>query len=36
MSIHLWSNLHQGDVIRGVIEEGREVPTQQYAQLIAP
>ncbi|KAG9187984.1 hypothetical protein G6011_01907 [Alternaria panax] len=36
MSIHLWSNLQQGDVIRGVIEGGREVPTQQYAQLIAP
>lgn len=36
MSIHLWSNLHQGDVIRGVIEDGERVPTQQYAQLIAP
>ncbi|KAL1795365.1 hypothetical protein ACET3X_007181 [Alternaria dauci] len=36
MSMHLWSNLQQGDVIREVIELGREVPTQQYAQLIAP
>ncbi|KAF2024196.1 hypothetical protein EK21DRAFT_79240 [Setomelanomma holmii] len=36
MSIHLWSNIAQGDVIRSVIEEGGNVPTQQYAQLIAP
>ncbi|KAJ4345129.1 hypothetical protein N0V95_005901 [Ascochyta clinopodiicola] len=36
MSIHLWSNIAQGDVIRDVIEEGGNVPPQQYAQLIAP
>ncbi|KAI8933549.1 hypothetical protein NX059_009285 [Plenodomus lindquistii] len=36
MSIHLWSNIDQHDVIRNVIEEGRNVPQQQYAQLIAP
>ncbi|KAF1926278.1 uncharacterized protein M421DRAFT_422963 [Didymella exigua CBS 183.55] len=36
MSIHLWSNIAQGDVIRDVIEEGGSVPPQQYAQLIAP
>ncbi|KAF2820331.1 hypothetical protein CC86DRAFT_374503 [Ophiobolus disseminans] len=36
MSIHLWSNIAQGDMIRNVIEEGGHVPTQQYAQLIAP
>ncbi|KAF2127909.1 hypothetical protein P153DRAFT_43742 [Dothidotthia symphoricarpi CBS 119687] len=36
MSIHLWSNIAQGDVIRNVIEEGVNVPPQQYAQLIAP
>lgn len=36
MSIHLWSNIAQGDVIRDVIEEGGHVPPQNYAQLIAP
>jgi hypothetical protein len=36
MSIHLWSNIAQGDVLRSVIEEGGNVPQQQYAQLIAP
>ena len=36
MSIHLWSNIDQHDVIRNVIEEGSHVPQQQYAQLIAP
>lgn len=36
MSIHLWSNIAQGDVIRDVIEEGGNVPPQNYAQLIAP
>ncbi|KAF1835303.1 hypothetical protein BDW02DRAFT_568180 [Decorospora gaudefroyi] len=36
MSIHLWSNIDQGDVLRSVIEEGGCVPQQQYAQLIAP
>ncbi|KZM19072.1 DNA binding [Ascochyta rabiei] len=36
MSIHLWSNIAQGDVIRDVIEDGGNVPPQQYAQLIAP
>ncbi|KAH6642953.1 hypothetical protein C7974DRAFT_409460 [Boeremia exigua] len=36
MSIHLWSNIAQGDVIRDVIEEGGSVPPQNYAQLIAP
>jgi len=36
MSIHLWSNIDQHDVIRNVIEEGSTVPPQQYAQYIAP
>ncbi|KAF1914215.1 hypothetical protein BDU57DRAFT_519081 [Ampelomyces quisqualis] len=36
MSIHLWSNIDQHDIIRNVIEEGGQVPMQQYAQLIAP
>lgn len=36
MSMHLWSNIDQHDVIRSVIEEGSHVPQQQYAQLIAP
>ncbi|KAF1851491.1 uncharacterized protein K460DRAFT_413047 [Cucurbitaria berberidis CBS 394.84] len=36
MSIHLWSNIDQHDVIRNVIEEGGHVPQQNYAQLIAP
>jgi hypothetical protein len=36
MAIHMWSNLGQGDVIRGVIEEGGGVPGGMYAQLIAP
>ncbi|KAH3940732.1 hypothetical protein HBI56_184460 [Parastagonospora nodorum] len=36
MSIHLWSNIEQHDVIRNVIEEGGNVPPQNYAQLIAP
>jgi hypothetical protein len=36
MSIHLWSNIEQHDMIRNVIEEGGNVPTQNYAQLIAP
>ncbi|KAF1943572.1 hypothetical protein EJ02DRAFT_131015 [Clathrospora elynae] len=36
MSIHLWSNIDHNDLIRNVIEEGSSVPTQQYAQLIAP
>ncbi|KAH7391007.1 hypothetical protein DE146DRAFT_151575 [Phaeosphaeria sp. MPI-PUGE-AT-0046c] len=36
MSIHLWSNIQQHDVIRNVIEEGGHVPPQNYAQLIAP
>jgi hypothetical protein len=36
MSIHLWSNIEAGDVIRGVIEEGGNVPRGNYAQLIAP
>jgi hypothetical protein len=36
MSIHLWSNIDQHDVIRNVIEEGGHVPPQNYAQLIAP
>ncbi|OAK97830.1 hypothetical protein IQ06DRAFT_328105 [Phaeosphaeriaceae sp. SRC1lsM3a] len=36
MSIHLWSNIEQHDVIRNVIEEGGHVPPQNYAQLIAP
>lgn len=36
MSIHLWNNIQQEDVIRSVIEEGATVPVQQYNQLIAP
>ncbi|KAJ4366251.1 hypothetical protein N0V83_007887 [Neocucurbitaria cava] len=36
MSIHLWSNIDQHDVIRNVIEDGGHVPAQNYAQLIAP
>ncbi|KAF2864820.1 hypothetical protein BDV95DRAFT_270181 [Massariosphaeria phaeospora] len=36
MSIHLWSNIAQDDIIRGVIEEGGSEPLDTYSQLIAP
>ncbi|KAL5397446.1 hypothetical protein PMIN06_003619 [Paraphaeosphaeria minitans] len=36
MSIHLWNNIANDEVIRNVIEEGATVPVQQYNQLIAP
>ncbi|KAF2638326.1 hypothetical protein P280DRAFT_405152 [Massarina eburnea CBS 473.64] len=36
MSIHLWNNIAQGDVIREVIAEGQMEPLQNYQQLIAP
>ncbi|KAF2731629.1 hypothetical protein EJ04DRAFT_365437 [Polyplosphaeria fusca] len=36
MSIHLWSSIAHDDVIRNVIEEGSDVPLENYSQLIAP
>jgi len=36
MSIHLWSNIAQGDVIREVIEDGGSVPLENYNQLLTP
>jgi hypothetical protein len=36
MSIHLWSNIAHDDVIRNVIDDGAEVPLENYSQLLAP
>lgn len=36
MSIHLWNNIANDEVISRVIEEGATVPVQEYNQLIAP
>jgi hypothetical protein len=36
MSIHLWNNIAQDEVIRNVILEGEHVPHTAYQQLIAP
>jgi hypothetical protein len=36
MSIHLWSNIAENDVIRSVIEEGQMEPLETYQQLLAP
>lgn len=36
MSIHLWNNIAQGDVIREVISEGQMEPVQNYRQILAP
>jgi len=36
MSIHLWSNIAADDVIRNVIDDGAEVPLENYSQLLAP
>jgi hypothetical protein len=36
MSIHLWSSIAGDEVIRNVIEEGGNVPLENYQQLIAP
>lgn len=36
MSIHLWNNLAQDDIIRGVIEEGGSEPLENYSQLLTP
>ncbi|CAI6339686.1 unnamed protein product [Periconia digitata] len=36
MSIHLWNNIAQDDVIREVIADGQMEPLQNYSQLLAP
>jgi hypothetical protein len=36
MSIHLWNNIAQDDVIRNVIEEGGSVPLENYSTLLTP
>ncbi|KAF2017565.1 hypothetical protein BU24DRAFT_152763 [Aaosphaeria arxii CBS 175.79] len=36
MSIHLWNNIAQDEIIRSAIEEGSMVPVETYSQLIAP
>lgn len=36
MSIHLWNNIAQDDVIRGVIEEGGSEPIETYSNLLTP